>query len=184
MFIKYWLHGVVLVMVAAAMTAESVAQQKDEGGKPGPEHKRLEKLVGTYNAKVRVYLEPGKPPSESTGTMVRTLMFGGRYLREDFKGDVGGQQFQGMGIVGYDYILRKYMSVWLDSESTDMMISQGTYNDATKTFTYESDQGDLKARDVLRIVSDNEQFFEMFRTPVEKGAKEFKVLDIRYTRKK
>lgn len=185
MSIRNWLCGAVLMMIAAVFSAETLAQQKDEGGKPGPEHKRLEGLVGTFNAKVRVYLEPGKPPVESTGTMVRTMMFGGRYLREDFQGDIGGQKFQGMGLVGYDFILRKYMSVWLDSESTDMMISQGTYNPATKTFTYESDQVDLKARDVLRMVSDDEQYFEMFRTPAQpKGAKEFKVLDIRYTRRR
>ncbi|MSQ93356.1 MAG: DUF1579 domain-containing protein [Gemmataceae bacterium] len=41
----------------------------------------------------------------------------------------------------------------------------------------------MKARDVLKIVSANEQTFEMFRQP-EGAPDEFKVMEINYLRKK
>lgn len=175
-----------LVAVLMLVSSHTFAQQKDG---LGPEHKRLEMLVGTWNAKVRDY-EPGKPPVESSGTMVRTMIFGGRYLKEDFKASIAGSPFQGMGLIGYDSMSRRYVSVWLDSSSTDMLISfGGAYNDATKTFTYESEQVDpdgrrVKARDVLRILSNDEHIFEMHRGGTQAGAKEFKILDIRFTRKR
>ena len=65
-----------------------------------------------------------------------------------------------------------------------------TYDAAKKTFTYQSEDFDpasgkkMKGRDILRIDGDDQQTFEMYRQPAEVEGKEFKVLEIVYTRKK
>ena len=42
----------------------------------------------------------------------------------------------------------------------------------------------MKGRDILRIDNADQQTFEMYRQPLEDGAKELKVLEIIYTRKR
>lgn len=155
---------------------------------PGPEHKVLERLTGTYSAKVKAYFEPGKPPEESAGVMKRRMLMEGRYLQEEYDGKIGDESFSGMGLVGFDKIKKKYVVTWIDSMSTGFMSSEGTYDAAKKTLTYISEDIDpntgkkTKGRDVLRMDSDDRQTFEMYR--MDDAGKEFKVLEIVYTRKK
>ena len=157
---------------------------------PGPEHKILESLAGTYGAKVKAYFEPGKPPEESTGLMKRKMLMGGRYLQEEYEGKIGPESFSGMGLVGFDKIKKKYVVTWIDSMSTGFMSSEGTYDAAKKTLTYISEDIDpntgkkTKGRDVLRMDSDDQQTFEMYRQTMDEGGKEVKVLEIVYSRKK
>ena len=169
------------------------AQDKKEPGDPsapGPEHKLLEDLAGNYGAKVKAWIEPGKPPEESTGVMKRKMIMGGRFLQEEYEGKLGPETFTGMGIIGFDRIRKKFVLSWIDSMSTGFMTSEGTYDAAKKTFTYISEDTDpgsgkkMKGRDILRLDNADQQTFEMHRQELEEGAKEFKVLEIVYTRKK
>jgi hypothetical protein len=92
-----------------------------------------------------------------------------------------------MGLMGYDNFKKKYSSIWIDSMSTGIMHMTGTYDAATKTWTAVGEDIDpssgktMKARDTLKIVSDSEQVMEMYRQPA--GGKEFKMIEIQYTRK-
>jgi hypothetical protein len=181
---------VVVVGMAAAVSPFTYAQPKTLG-LPGPEHRRLEVLAGTFNARVRAYFEPGKPPQESTGVMTRTMLFGGRYLKEDYSGNMAGKPFNGMSLIGYDTHTGRYRIVWVDSASTDMMISNGIYDEKSKAFVFYNKLESLDAgkrpkviaRDVLRITGPNQHVFEMYRKPDEAGAKEVKIIDITYTRR-
>ena len=182
--------AVVLAGPAAVPSPLAQAQDKKELlGLPGPEHKKLEALAGTFSARVKAF-EPGKPPLESNGTMTRTMIFGGRYLKEEYTGQMAGQLFNGLSMIGYDKVQRKYMIVWLDSASTDVMITSGTYDDRSRSFTYVTDLYDpykgkkTRARDVLQILSADQQKFEMFRQPPDPGAKEVRILEITYTRRR
>jgi len=181
--------AIMIVLAAARLPAQDKKDPPDFSA-PGPEHKILEGLTGTYDAKVKAFLEPGKPPEESTGLMKRKMLMGGRYLQEDYDGKLGPDTFSGLGIIGFDKLKKKYVLSWIDSNSTGFMTSEGTYDAAKKTLTYESEDFDpgtgkrMKGRDILRIDNENQQTFEMYRQPPEEGAKELKVLEIVYTRKK
>ncbi|MFO0969229.1 MAG: DUF1579 domain-containing protein [Gemmataceae bacterium] len=148
---------------------------------PGPEHKVLSKLTGTWEAKVKFYGPGGE--GESKGTMKRAMIMGGRFLKEDFTGDMMGMKFQGMGVVGFDPAKKKYVSSWIDNMSFGITTFEGTYDAEKKTLTSVGEDvwegKKMKARDVLTIISDKEQKFEMFRSA---GEKEFKVMDITYTK--
>src|SRR5262245_48735757 len=88
------------LMTPFAMRAQDKKDPPDLST-PGPEHKILESLSGTYGAKVKAYFEPGKPPEESTGVMKRKMLMGGRYLQEEYEGKIGPESFSGMGLVGF-----------------------------------------------------------------------------------
>jgi hypothetical protein len=154
--------------------------------KPGPEHKMLAHSEGTWDAKIRSWMDPKKPPEESTGTLVRKMILDGRFLQEDFKSKMLGKPFQGRGLVGYDALRKKFVMTWVDNLSTSITYAFGTYDEKAKTMTYTHEEqtpmGKARARDVLKFVSDDEQVFEMYQ---QMGSEpEVKVLEVTYTRKK
>jgi hypothetical protein len=40
-----------------------------------------------------------------------------RYPSQQFSGDMGGMAFAGQGTVGYNNVLEKYQSMWIDSRT-------------------------------------------------------------------
>src|SRR5579885_3776655 len=97
--------------------------------KPGPEHELLKKLEGTWEATVHA------GPQDSKGTMVYKSACGGLWLASKYEGDFGGQKFEGRGLDGYNPTKKKYVSVWVDSMSPSPLITEGTFDDASKTMT-------------------------------------------------
>src|SRR5204863_3530609 len=103
---------------------------------------------------------------ETTGVMNRKMVLGGNFLQESFKGKFMGKDFAGIGMIGYDPARKKYVTTWHDSMSLSTMIMHGTYDEDKKTFITVGDDIDvggkkMKGRDVLKIVNDKEQTFEM-----------------------
>jgi len=47
-----------------------------------------------------------------------------------------GMPFEGIGINGYDNLKKKFVSTWIDNMGTMIVMSTGTFDPATKTFTY------------------------------------------------
>lgn len=156
-------------------------------GTPGPEHKLLEPLAGKWEASCKAYMEPGKDPAVSKGGCERKWLLDGRYLQESFEGQFMGAPFKGIGTTGYDRYKKKFVFTWIDSMGTGITLAEGTYDDKNKSFTYAYTFDcpimgkDTKARDVVKIISDNEHTFEMYRT-MAKGPGEMKVMEITYKR--
>jgi hypothetical protein len=167
----------------------SVAARAGEQFKLGPEHKLLASLAGTWDAKAKAWFDPTKKePDESTGVMKREVILGGNFLKEEYEGKMLDQTFKGIGLLGFDPQKKKFTLVWVDNFAPTTMFSTGTYDKSKKAITYigeeEHSGKKMKSRDVLTILGDNEALFEMYRQPAEDGGKEFKVLEIRYTRRK
>jgi len=153
---------------------------------PGAPHKVLARMAGTWNAKMKSWMEPDKPPMESTGTSETKMILGGRYLQMDYTGDMMGSPFTGLGITGYDNHTKKYVSTWVDSMGTAIQFFEGAGSADGKTITQECRyddpvKGPMKWRSVTRIVDDNTHEFEMSGT--DKSGKEEKMMEIIYTRK-
>ena len=184
-----------LAIPAAAQTQqqpEMTPQQKAEmeaymkAGTPGAPHKAMAGTVGTYEAKVKSWHEPGQPPMEETGTATRSMALDGRVLVEDFKGSMMGMPFTGHGMRGYDNVTGKYWATWNDSMSTGVMVSEGTcdaknvcafkgtWNDAVK-------KAPVTSRMTSRWTSPTTEIFEMYGPG--KDGKEMKMMEITYTKK-
>ena len=156
-------------------------------GTPGAPHKRLAKLEGSWITRTKGWMEPGKPPMESTGTCKQKMLLGGRYLQQEYTGKMMGSTFKGVNVIGYDNYTKKYVSTWIDSMSTGIYFFEGTASPNGKTITQESCyddpvRGPLTWRSVSRIVDENTMAYEMFITP--KGGREEKMMEMTLIRKK
>lgn len=150
----------------------------------GPQHAEFKKWVGNWDAKVKSWHDPTKPPEESTGTTRYELALGDRFIIEHHNGTMPGMgPFEGMGILGYNNITNEYEHVWLDSMGTGMMMSHGTKAaDGTITFKAEMDSpmgGKMPCRMVAKHVDDDHSHFEMY---CSMGGPEMKMMEIDYTR--
>ncbi len=156
-------------------------------GTPGPPHKVLASMAGSWNTRIKSWTEPDKPPMESTGTCEQKVILGGRFLQQEFAGQMMGSPFTGIGVTGYDNHIKKYVSTWIDSMSTAILFFEGTAGVDGKTITQEACyddpiRGPMKWRSVTRIVDDNAHLFEMYGT--DKSGKEERMMEIIYTRKR
>lgn len=102
---------------------------------PAAEHKALEVFAGEWTAKATFWYVPGAPPEESTGAMKSTWVLGGRWLRQEWTGQMMGQPFSGIGYWGYDLISKNYSGHWMDTMGTAAMPSTGSYDAKTNTWT-------------------------------------------------
>ncbi len=153
---------------------------------PGAPHKTLANLVGSWITKTKAWMEPDKPPVEGTGTCEQKMLLGGRYLQQEYSGEMMGSPFTGINLIGYDNHTKKYVSTWIDSMSTGIYYFEGTASPDGRTITQLSSyddpvRGPMAWRSVTRIIDDNSLEYEMYLIP--EGGKEEKMMEMTVTRK-
>jgi hypothetical protein len=153
---------------------------------PGEPHKQLASLAGSWTTTTKEWMEPGKPPMESAGTAEMKMLLDGRFLQQDFTGNMIGQPYSGVGLTAYDNLRKKYVSTWIDSMGTGIFVMEGTASADGKTITLRGQHampggGQMTHRAVWKIVDSNTQTFDMYGT--HQGGKEMKVMEITYARK-
>lgn len=168
------------------MDMAAVMEAYRKAGAPGPAHTLLEKMAGRWTTLMKQWMEPGKPPVESMGSSEQKMLFDGRYLYQEFNGDMMGTPFTGIGLTGFDNQRQKYVSTWIDSMSTSIYFFEGTGDPEERTITqvcrYEDPvRGPMKLRSITRIVDDLTHEFEMYGT--DNSDIEQKMMEIIYLRK-
>jgi hypothetical protein len=191
------------IAVLLGLAATSAAQDKPKKGAPdekammeamqkamtpGEGQKKLAPMVGTFDAKVRTWMDPSQPPEDTVGTSVNTWALGDRYVQVKFDGVFMGETFTGLGYTGYDNVSKKYMSSWMDTASTGMMLSTGTMDAAGKVLTMKATMSDpmtgkTSTSDEKVTIADNDHHTMEMWTKAANG-KNFKMMEIQYTRKK
>jgi hypothetical protein len=168
-----------------------------EMSKLNENHKILGQLAGnwTYTVKMWMNPDPNAKPTESKGTSSRKAIMDGRFYTTETSGKapmpgpdgkMKEMEFKGMSIEGYDNAKKKFVSTWIDNMGTGILMSEGTYDPATKTFTYSAEYEmapgmTSKIREVLKIIDNDHHTFEWYDNT--RGA-EAKTMEINYTRKK
>lgn len=179
---------------SAAPSAEEMKQMM-ELAKLNENHKLLASMAGTWKYTVRMYMDPSGKPTESTGTAVRKAVMDGRYLTGDYSGKfkmpgadgkMMDMNFKGMSMDGYDNVKKKFVSGWVDNMGTGIMFLDGTYDAATKTFTYTGDYEGVpgtktKVRQVIKSTDKDNMTMEYYET---RGTGETKTMEIIYKRGK
>lgn len=182
---------------ATSATSPSEAEmmkQMMEMAKLNENHKLLADMAGTWSTSVKM-MSPGEAPTTSTGTVTFKSIMNGRYVVGDHTGSMkvpgpDGKMkdftFKGMSIDGYDNVKQKFISSWMDNTGTGIMSFEGTYDPATKTFTYTGEMEmapgmKTPIRSVVKVTDKNHHTFEWYEN---RGGQEVKTLEINYTRKK
>jgi hypothetical protein len=78
---------------------------------PGEQHKQLASLAGSWTTKTKEWMEPNKPPVESTGSAEMKMLLDGRFLQQEVTGQMMGQPFSGIEITAYDNLLKRYVNL-------------------------------------------------------------------------
>jgi hypothetical protein len=154
-------------------------------GAPGEPHKALQQYVGTWTSNVKMF-NPGGPPKESTGTAEVKSILGDRFVMEEDTGTFMNMPFQGKGFSGYDNMKKKYVSVWVDTMGTGIMMSEGSCDAAGKVFTWTANEidpmtGQPTAMRMVDRFSDRKRVTEFYKKSTD--GKEVKMMEITYLKK-
>lgn len=153
---------------------------------PGEPHKLFTSLAGNWTTKTKEWMDLDKPPVESTGSVEMKMLLGGRFLQQEYNGQMHGQPYTGIGINAYDNILKRYVSTWMDTMSTGIFTMEGTASTDGRTITFngkhaEPGGGTMAHRAVWKIINNDSQEFIMYGT--HHNSEEMKMMEILYTRK-
>jgi hypothetical protein len=204
------LFGIVALSIAGLIAAAAQAQEKtqqpgqqppraemDETMKkwmefatPGDAHKRLNDLVGTFVVESKAWMGgPHAQPSVTKGSAEFKWIIGGRFLQQDFKGEMMGMPLTGLGINGYDNFKKKYTGVWIDNSATALYMMEGTLDQSGTVITYygtaddpTTGEHDKMMKYILRKVNKDKYVFEMHDMSI--GEPDTKMVEMTYTRKK
>ncbi len=168
------------------MDKEAMMELWKQLGTPGEPHKLFATLAGSWITTTKEWMEPDKPPMESTGTADMKMLLDGRFLYQEFNGQMMGQPFNGIGIDSYDNMRKRYVTAWMDSMGTGIFLMEGTASSDGRTITLrgshpEPGGGKMTHRAVWKIISADNQTFDMYGA--HHGQKEMKMMEITYTRK-
>ena len=185
----------VVLSVSVAMAKEKQPDQMDKQAMmdtykklaiPGEPHKQLASLAGSWTTKTKEWMDPSKPPMESTGTCEEKVLLDGRFLQQECTGDMMGQPFTSIGVTGYDNFTKKYVTTWMSSMGTGIFVMEGTGSADGKTITLHGSHkdpmgGDMKHHALWKFVDANTQTFEMYGA--HGNDKDMKMMEITSTRK-
>jgi hypothetical protein len=166
---------------------EELMKKAEAACTPGPAHQALEPLVGDWNAEVKMWMEPDRPPTITKGTSKSTWTLKGRFVQQEFSGEFMGKPFRGISFTGYDNVRQKYRSVWIDDMSTTIVTSEGDADAGGKVITFGGNyacamtgEKHKETKQVYRIVSHDKHVFEMHDPARGENSK---TMEITYTRK-
>lgn len=159
---------------------------------PGPEHARLAKAVGTWDGAMRMWFDPAGPPQENACVSTFTSIMGGRYTECTTSGRIAMGEavsdFEGRGIYGFNNVSRVYESIWIDNMGTAVMVATGHASADGRVINWSGKMTDpavgkaVDFREVETWIDDDTMLLEMYGPGAD--GKEFKSMEIRFTRRK
>ena len=181
-----------LVMPALAQEKQPDAEQQKameaymKASAVTANHEFLNKYAGGWDCLVKGWTAPGQPPTVSHGSFQGEMRLDGRFLFMDFTGEMFGQPFTGLQIIGFDNMQQKYVSLWIDNSSTFFFMTTGTRQDSVISETgfwpdpLTGDQVPVKARTTW--VNADEYLYEQYMVMPDKS--EFKGMEMSCQRQK
>lgn len=148
-------------------------------------HAGFEAIAGVWDGVLSAEM-PNGDAWESKGVMTNEIIMGGRFVRGTWQGEMMGEPFTGISLMGYSAIEGEYQSVWYDSTANQVNYYTGTVdaNGATIMMGTQTDPMTgvtLETKDVMSMQDDDHM--SMVRTYVT-PAGEMPGFTIKYTRRK
>lgn len=156
---------------------------------PTKAHEEMSYEVGIWDAETTTWESPDAEPMTGKGVETNKLL-GKMWLLSDFEGEFAGSKFQGHMQLGYDPLKKKYIGTWTDTISPFLSTLEGEYDEATNTLTMMTDGTSVmtgkpeKAKNVTRYIDDDTKVFEMYMPVEGQDGKWWKMMEIKYKRRK
>ena len=80
------------------MDPQAMMELWKQAATPGEPHKQFAALAGSWTTQTKEWMEPGKPPTESTGTAEMKMLLDGRFLYQEYNGQMMGRPDSGVRI--------------------------------------------------------------------------------------
>jgi Protein of unknown function (DUF1579) len=153
---------------------------------PGPVHKKLVGLAGSWDVAVTYVIDGG----ERTGTArcESHWILGGRFLQQEYNSNFMGKPFTVLQLLGYDNQKKKTIELMMDTLSTSVLHNEGSISEDGKVITNEGELLNhetgkpLKLRTVTTIIDQYHYTLEWFQ-PGASG-KDEKVVSMSHSRRK
>jgi hypothetical protein len=164
----------------------AIVKAMDNAMDPGEGQKKLGFLVGNFDVRVLVWLEPSKPPIESRAVAVSTWVLGHRYIQTMLSGFILGESWNGIGYAGYDNLAKQYVACYMDSGSTGMewytggMAPDGKSATLTATIYDAITLKPTKLEMRLSIRADDDHITELWKA--DPSGKMDKIMELQYRR--
>jgi hypothetical protein len=196
-------HITLLGIVAACSIAVSqLAFSQDSGNKPaaqkqemppwmsrglpGPGHRALDPLIGTWKVHMSFHgtfgRNPDDPPVVAEGLCRREWVANGRYVEDTTQGTAAGGTYWRRGWLGYSNMDRRYEWATIDAVNTTMMWYAGAPGSGSKlpitmsgVFTDQGVAGEaavgksVPMRTVINIENNDRHVIELYFTPPGRG---------------
>ncbi len=154
---------------------------------PAEAHRVLEPLAGMWTYTGFFWMAPDQPAQEMKGTAHNTMVYGGRFLKQEIEGPWMGETFHGLGFTGYDNIKGEYVSTWLDSMATGIMSVAGQYDPSTRTLKQSganscplTGEKARYGRSEWTVIDHDHTTYKSYMAGPD--GTEFKTMEIKYTR--
>ena len=136
-------------MSSGAPNEAEMMKQRMEIAKLNENHKMLAIADGTWTFIDTMWMDvdPGEKPEKSRWNAFENRSWaagtsdGCDWQHENARRRWQNENrtFKGHGMEGYDNVKKKFVGTWMDNMGTGIMMSEGDYDPATKTFTYTSE---------------------------------------------
>ncbi len=184
----------VVVLAGLAVAQEQKQPSAEEAAAmmaammPGAHHEALMKNAGNWETKTKMWMQPGAPPTESTGTATLESVMGGRFLLEVSQTNMMGMPWEGRGVFGYDNVTKKHLATWYDSFGTTIMSFEGDCEKSCGVVTMQGQYMDpmtksmKKMKYVSKQVDADHVALEVYDVAQDGAAT--KIVEVGYARKK
>lgn len=107
---------------------------------PNENHKKLQRLTGSWTGDEKLYPSPWGPGGQAKGKMTTRLDIDGFFLIQDYVQEKDGRTcYRGHGIVGWDEKKKRYAWYWVDSMGmVPHAPASGAFEGDTLTFEQET----------------------------------------------
>lgn len=180
-------------LLCTLLSINLYAQQMDDASMkawmnystPGDMQKMLAKSEGKWVGVVTMWMTPEAEPMEMKCETVNSMELGGRYLQNKSTGNMMGMPFEGWGITGYDNARKIFFSTWIDNMGTGIMYLEGSWDNEKQMMVMTGKGTDpmsgksIDIKETIQFNGDNEEVMTQY---VMMGDKEFKTMEIKFTR--
>ena len=166
-------------------------QKWTDATRPGENHKTLDAFVGTWDADVKQTNFPigrANDTNARRGVVKTTWTHGGRFLRSEFTGGVGGPNFSATSTIGFNNATNSFEGTWIASTSNGVRVSSGQFDSNLQSFTFTSTFPDplngskTTFKEVYTLNSPNQYTYELYQ--VAPNASERRLQEVVCTRRR